>query len=101
MMPNPKLGTLTNDISEAVKKMKSGQIEYRTDKFGIMRLVVGKSDFEQNKLKENLAYVLKTIIKSKPAHIGARNMFMKTASLSTTHSPSVKLDINKLWAELV
>lgn len=101
LMPNPKLGTVTFNIKEAVDKMKAGQIELRTDKFGIVRTIIGKADFESGSLKENLTAVIKTLVKVKPAHIGTKTAYMKTLALHSTHGPSVLIDINAVWAELI
>jgi len=101
LMPNPKLGTVTMNIKDAVQKMKAGQVELRTDKYGIVRTLVGKADFTADKLKDNLSAVLKALIKAKPQHIGTKNMYMKTIALHPTHGPAVRIDVNKMWTELV
>jgi len=100
LMPNPKLGTVTFNIKEAVQKMKAGQVELRTDKFGIVRTIIGKADFDAGRLKENLSAILKSLIKIKPAHIGTKTLYMKTLALHPTHGPSVLIDINQMWMEL-
>ncbi|HPN32562.1 MAG TPA: 50S ribosomal protein L1 [bacterium] len=100
MMPNPKLGTVTFNVKEAVQKMKAGQVELKTDKFGIVRTIVGKADFDAARLKENLVTIIKTLIRIKPAHIGTKTLYMKTMALHPTHGPSVLLDINGVWTEI-
>ncbi|MBP7653693.1 50S ribosomal protein L1 [Candidatus Dependentiae bacterium] len=100
LMPNPKLGTVTFNIKDAVQKMKAGQVELKTDKFGIVRTIIGKADFGAEKLKDNLSAVIKALIKVKPAHIGTKTLYMKTMALHPTHGPSILMDINGVWMEL-
>ncbi len=101
LMPNPKLGTVTFNIKDAVEKMKAGQVELRTDKFGIVRTLIGKADFSAENLKENASAIIKSLVKAKPAHIGTRGLYIKTIVLHPTHGPSVKMDVEKLWNELI
>jgi len=93
LMPNPKLGTVTNEIAAAVKKAKSGSVEFRSEKSGIVQAIVGKSNFDRQKLSENLDELVKSILQAKPS--GARGQFIKSAFLHSTHGPSIPLDIKQ------
>lgn len=94
LMPNPKSGTVTFDIGKAVKEAKAGKVEYRTDKFGIIHLVVGKLSFSERDLVENYAALLGEIIRAKPA--GAKGRYLKSVVLSSTMGPGVKVDPSKV-----
>ncbi len=94
LMPNPKLGTVTIDVKKAIEDAKAGQIEFRADKFGIVHAGIGKLSFEANALFENVKYLVDIINKSKPS--GAKGVFMKTISLSSTMGPSLKVDLLSL-----
>ncbi|HPP88219.1 MAG TPA: 50S ribosomal protein L1, partial [bacterium] len=97
----PKLGTVTFNIKEAVEKMKAGQVELKTDKFGVVRTVIGKADFECGSLKEILAAVFKTLVKVNPAHIGTKTSYIKTLVIHPTHGPAVAIDVNDAWVQLI
>ena len=90
LMPNPKTGTVTPDVETAVKNAKAGQVQYRTDKNGIVHGGIGKIDFELNAIKENLEAVLADLKKAKPA--AAKGVYMKKISLSTTMGPGITID---------
>ncbi len=90
LMPNPKLGTVTMNVADAIKAAKSGQIEYRADKGGIIHLGVGKVSFDASKLVENIDFVLSTLGKARPA--GVKGTFFKKASICSTMGPGFKLD---------
>ncbi len=90
LMPNPKLGTVTFDVGKAVKACKAGQVEYRVDKAGIVHAPVGKASFGSEKLKQNIVALLESVIKSKPAT--SKGTYLKSATLSSTMSPGIKLD---------
>jgi len=90
LMPNPKVGTVTADVAQAVKNAKAGQVQYRTDKAGIIHATIGKSSFEVNALRENLEALLTALRRAKPAT--AKGQYMKKISLSTTMGPGVQVD---------
>ena len=92
LMPNPKSGTVTNDVLRAVTEAKSGRIEYRTDEAGIIHLGVGKVSFEPSKLKQNLEAVLSAIQAARPPSV--KGPYIKSVYLSTTMGPSIKLSID-------
>jgi large subunit ribosomal protein L1 len=94
LMPNPKTGTVTQDVAQAVKNAKGGQVNFRVDKKGNMHAGIGKVSFDIDKLKENLVTFVEKINKLKPA--SAKGKYIKNAALSLTMSPSVKLDTTEL-----
>jgi large subunit ribosomal protein L1 len=96
LMPNPKLGTVTNDIAEAVKAAKGGQVEYRAQKEGIVHAGVGKASFSEQQLVENVKALLNAVNRAKPA--GAKGTYMKKVSISSTMGPGLKLDISSVSA---
>jgi len=90
LMPNPKVGTVTNDVSKAVKELKAGRIEFRVEKAGIIQTPIGKASFGPDQLAANLNALLETLMKLKPAT--AKGTYMKSITISTTHGPGVKVD---------
>jgi large subunit ribosomal protein L1 len=94
LMPNPKLGTVTNDIAEAVKAAKGGQVEYRAQKEGIVHAGVGKASFSEQALVENVKALINAVSRAKPA--GAKGTYMKKVSLSSTMGPGLKLDVSSV-----
>ncbi len=90
LMPNPKLGTVTVDVARAVKEQKLGKIEYRTEKTGIIHIIIGKKSFGPQKLKENFVTLTMALLKAKPPT--SKGTYMKNITLSTTMSPSISLD---------
>jgi large subunit ribosomal protein L1 len=90
LMPNPKSGTVTQDVTTAVKEVKAGKIEFRIDKGGNVHASVGKASFEAPKLVDNINMFLSTIIRAKPAT--AKGQFVKSVSISSTMGPGVKID---------
>lgn len=97
-MPNPKLGTVTPDVTKAVEAAKGGAIEYRAEKAGIVHAGVGKISFDDKKLAENIRAFVAEIQRVRPS--GAKGNYMKKVTLSSTMGPGVKLDMgNALSAE--
>lgn len=90
LMPNPKVGTVTQDVAGAVRNAKAGQVRYRTDKGGIIHCLIGKTDFEVSALKENLQALLADLNKAKPS--SAKGVYMKKISVSTTMGPGLQID---------
>ncbi|MCR3755381.1 MAG: 50S ribosomal subunit protein L1 [Sodalis sp. Psp] len=99
LMPNPKVGTVTLNVAEAVKNAKTGQVRYRNDKNSIIHTTIGKVDFRADKLKENLEALLIALKKDKPAQ--SKGVYIKKVSLSTTMGASVVIDQNSLSTETV
>ena len=91
LMPNPKLGTVTMDVAEAVKSVKGGQVEYRTEKAGIVHAGVGKASFTEKAILENVKSYVDAVIKAKPT--GVKGTYVKSMSLSSTMGPAVKFDV--------
>lgn len=94
LMPNPKLGTVTMNVAEAVNAAKSGQIEYRADKAGIIHLGVGKVSFDEKKLQENVETIISTLMRARPA--GVKGTYMKRVALSSTMGPGVRVNTSEL-----
>ena len=94
MMPNPKLGTVTKDVAEAVKAAKGGQVEFRVEKAGVIHAGVGKASFSEQALSENINAFVGAIQKAKPS--GAKGSYMKKVALSSTMGPGIKLDLANL-----
>jgi large subunit ribosomal protein L1 len=93
LMPNPKAGTVTFDVGKAVKDMKAGKIEYRTDKFGVIHLVIGKKSFEEAQLVENYGELLDEILRAKPA--AAKGKYLRSITITSTMGPGIPLDTSK------
>jgi large subunit ribosomal protein L1 len=89
-MPNPKVGTVTMDVAKAVEEAKAGKIEYRTDRNAIVHLVIGKRDFEEQRLLENYAAVMDELVRAKPS--AAKGRYIRSVTFTTTMSPGVKVD---------
>lgn len=96
LMPNPKVGTVTQDVTKAVTEIKSGKVEYRTDKAGNVQVIIGKASFDEVKLKENLVAIYNTILKARPATV--KGQYMKSLTVSSTMGPGIRLDITKVAA---
>ena len=90
LMPNPKTGTVTMDTAKAVTETKKGRVEYRTDSFGIVHLLVGKVSFDAKALVENINSFINVIVKSKPTTV--KGDYIKSISVSTTMGPGIKID---------
>jgi large subunit ribosomal protein L1 len=91
LMPNPKLGTVTMDVTKAVTDAKSGQVEFRVEKAGIVHAGIGKASFSENDLKENFTAFMDAIVKNKPT--GAKGKFVQKCSVSSSMGPGVKIDL--------
>ena len=94
LMPNPKSGTVTNDVAKAVKEVKSGKIEFRVEKAGIVHTSIGKLNFDADKLVENAQAFLNTIIKMKPA--SAKGQYVKSLFLSSSMGPGLKINKDEI-----
>ena len=92
LMPNPKTGTVTTKVADVIKDLKSGMVTYKTDTFGNVHTIIGKSSFDEKKLLENLEYVINSINKVKPQTI--KGSFIEAITLSTTMGPGIKVDKN-------
>jgi large subunit ribosomal protein L1 len=90
LMPNPKTGTVTNDIAKAVGDIKGGKVEYRADRTGNIHLIVGKKSFEERQLLDNYLAVVEEILRAKPS--SAKGRYIKSLAISSTMGPSVKID---------
>jgi large subunit ribosomal protein L1 len=93
-MPNPKTGTVTNDVAAAVGEVKKGKISFRVDKYGIIHSSVGRISFSPAQLADNTNELLQTLNKMKPA--SAKGTYMKTITVASTMSPGVKVDIKSI-----
>jgi large subunit ribosomal protein L1 len=91
LMPNPKLGTVTMDVGQAVKAAKAGQVEFRVEKAGIIHGGIGKASFAQDALAENIRTFVDAVVKAKPS--GAKGTYLQNASLSCTMGPGLKLNV--------
>jgi large subunit ribosomal protein L1 len=92
LMPNPKLGTVTADVATAVKNAKSGQVEYRVEKAGIVHAGIGKTSFTAEDLLKNAKVFIESVVKAKPA--GSKGTYLKGIHLSSTMGPSLKVDLS-------
>lgn len=90
LMPNPKLGTVTNDVAKAIKELKGGRVEYRADRYGIAHVTLGKVSFTAEQLAENYGAVYDEIIRMKPA--AAKGKYVKSVTVASTMSPGVSVD---------
>jgi large subunit ribosomal protein L1 len=89
-MPNPKVGTVTMDVTKAIEESKAGKIEYRTDRNAIVHLVIGKRDFEERSLLENYAAVIEELVRAKPA--AAKGRYIKSVTFASTMGPGIRVD---------
>ena len=92
LMPNPKEGTVTKNVAEAVENAKKGQIRYKTDKAGIIHTTVGKVDFDPIKIEENIYHLIDDLNKAKPS--SAKGKYMKNITISSTMGPGIKVDLS-------
>lgn len=95
-MPNPKAGTVSPNIGQAVKDIKAGKVEYRLDKTGIVHTIVGKANFDEHQLQENVGVLLDAIVRAKPA--SAKGTYLRSITLTSTMGPGVKVDPSKVKA---
>ncbi len=93
LMPNPKAGTVTMDVTKAINEIKAGKIEYRLDKTNIVHVPVGKASFTEEKLKENFDAVMEAIIKAKPSAV--KGQYLRSITLTSTMGPGVKVNTTK------
>ena len=94
LMPNPKAGTVTMDVTKAVNDIKAGKIEYRLDKTNIIHVPVGKASFSEEQLADNFQTIMGAIIKAKPA--AAKGQYLRSVTLASTMGPGVKVNTAKL-----
>jgi large subunit ribosomal protein L1 len=98
LMPNPKVGTVTFDVAQAVKEMKAGRVEFRVDKAGIVHAPIGKISFADDSLVGNLNALMETIVRLKPST--SKGVYVKNVTLSSTMGPGISLDINALLSQI-
>ncbi len=96
LMPNPKAGTVTMDVANAVKEIKAGKIEYRLDKANIIHVPIGKTSFTEDQLRENFQTVIDAIVKARPSAV--KGQFLKSVTLASTMGPGIKLNVVRLTA---
>jgi len=96
LMPNPKSGTVTFDIARAVRDAKAGRVEFRVDKTGVVHTVIGKASFSEQALVENLSSLMDAVNRARPT--GFKGVYIRTAHLTSTQGPSVKLDLGETLA---
>ena len=92
LMPNPKTGTVTMNVTKALEDIKKGMVEYKTDSYGNIHTIIGKVSFDDNKLLENLKYIISAITKAKPASV--KGVYIENVSLTSTMGPGIRLDKN-------
>jgi large subunit ribosomal protein L1 len=88
-MPNPKSGTVTQDVTRAIADIKSGKVEYKVDKNAIVHIIIGKKSFGADKLAENFARVMEAIVKAKPS--AAKGQYLKSVAVASTMGPGIKV----------
>jgi large subunit ribosomal protein L1 len=93
LMPNPKSGTVTFDVGRAVREVKGGRVEYRTDKAGIVHVAIGKASFQTEDLEKNLSALVDALVRAKPA--AAKGQYLRSLFLSTTMGPSIPVDVKE------
>jgi large subunit ribosomal protein L1 len=93
-MPNPKAGTVTPNVAAAIRDIKAGKVEFRLDKTGIIHTIVGKANFDEAQLLENVSTLLDAIVRAKPA--AAKGTYLKSITLTSTMGPGVKVDPNRV-----
>ncbi len=98
LMPNPKAGTVTNDIGKAVKEFKAGKVEFKLDKSANIHLAIGKASFDEKSIESNISSVVEALNKAKPH--GFKGVFIRSATISTTMGPGIRLNVAKLSKEI-
>jgi large subunit ribosomal protein L1 len=98
LMPNPKVGTVTFEVSRAVKESKAGKVEFRVEKAGIVHAPLGKVSFEPEKLKGNLLALVEALVKAKPS--AAKGIYIKKISVSSTMGPGINLDVSDVTSQI-
>ena len=93
-MPNPKVGTVTPNVAEAVRNAKAGQVQYRTDKAGVVHATIGRASFAAADLRENFNTLLDAVVKAKPA--ATKGQYLKKIALSSTMGPGVRVDVGSV-----
>lgn len=96
LMPNPKVGTVTEDVAKAVDEAKAGKVEYRTDRQAVVHLAIGKASFDERSILENYAAVIDEIVKARPA--SAKGRYLRSVTLTTTMGPGIKIDTSRATA---
>ncbi|HET6921805.1 MAG TPA: 50S ribosomal protein L1 [Anaeromyxobacteraceae bacterium] len=99
LMPNPKVGTVTQDLARAVKEQKAGKVEFRVEKAGIVHVPFGKASFPTEKLRENFNAIMEVIFKARPQT--AKGVYLKNVTVSTTMGPGIKVDTQEITAQHV
>jgi large subunit ribosomal protein L1 len=97
LMPNPKVGTVTMDVAEAVKAAKGGEVQFKVEKAGVLHAGIGKASFDADKLVENVRAFMSAVAKAKPS--GSKGTYMKKVSLSSTMGPGVSIDVSSAISE--
>jgi large subunit ribosomal protein L1 len=97
LMPNPKVGTVTFDVSKAVREAKAGKVEYRVDKAGIVHCRIGRRSFDQKQLSENATAILKELVAKKPST--AKGVYLRSITLTSTMGPGIRIDSGALMSE--
>jgi large subunit ribosomal protein L1 len=98
LMPNPKTGTVTFDVTQAIKDVKAGKVEFRADKQGIVHTAIGRGKFTPDQLLKNFSTLYDAILRAKPS--AAKGTYVKSVYLTSTHGPSIKLDPSRLVSEV-
>jgi large subunit ribosomal protein L1 len=93
-MPNPKAGTVSANVGAAIRDIKAGKVEFRLDKAGIIHTIVGKADFDEQHLVENVATLLDAIVRAKPS--SSKGTYLRSVTLTSTMGPGVKVDPNRV-----
>jgi large subunit ribosomal protein L1 len=97
LMPNPKVGTVTPDVATAVKNAKAGQVQYRTDKAGIIHCTIGQASFEVGALKQNLVALIDALNRAKPS--SSKGVYLRKVALSTTMGPGIRVETQSLLGQ--